>query len=283
MKMSIFNLLAVALLCTIADSWAAVTCTAPVSTGFSTAYAPTGIVPNVTQGTVSFNCTRTDPADPLTGYGVRADNGIHATGQQNRVNSGGNFLTYFAYQDSACTSIWSRPNFANQITFSLADVVVPQTINLNYWGCITTAGQIAPAGTYTGMITMQVRRDSGATIYSSATFGVTVINPATCAITRIDNVAFPTYVAFRNTPLVAPSANIELDCTNRLPYTMALNATGGVVVGLNYFLALSTSSSRGTGPGQIHTITGTMPANQAGTCAGGKCSGTNIHTLTITY
>ena len=72
---------------------------------------------------------------------------------------------------------------------------------------------------------------------------------------------------------------------------MALNASGGVVAGLNYALALNTSgsgginplTSSGTGFAQTFFINGSMPAGQAGTCASGSCPGTQAHRLTITY
>jgi hypothetical protein len=64
--------------------------------------------------------------------------------------------------------------------------------------------------------------------------------------------------------------------------------TTGTLIGLDYTLALSPAGGTGGGTGggspeSIHTITGTMAAGQAGTCAVGACTATQSHTLTITY
>ena len=70
---------------------------------------------------------------------------------------------------------------------------------------------------------------------------------------------------------------------------MSLNANSGVVSGLNYTLQINGQTppvnNRNPGPGlaQTHTINGSMPAGQAGTCSTGTCTGTQAHTLTITY
>lgn len=283
MKPKFMQLLAaMALLCSASWAQAAITCTAPTSTGFSTAYAPAGIVPNVTQGSVSFTCTRSVAGD-ATSVLLRANDGANATGVQNRARLG-SFISYEAYKNSGCGAVWTSNVTANFITVTLLSVLTPQPINVNFWGCIILAGQVVPAGRYTDTVTMRIRNNTDTSNLSvSNTFPVTITNPATCTITSIQNVAFGIYVAFRSTPLVAPAANIVLNCTSQLPYTLALNATSGVVAGLNYSLVLSTTSSRGTGPGQTHTITGTMAAGQAGTCATATCSATDPRTLTITY
>lgn len=262
---------------------AAITCTAPVATGFSTAYASAGVVPNVTQGSVDVTCTRTLASDSTVVY-LRANNTNQCGGGGNtEARFGGSCITYEGYRDSACTTIWTNAAAgAIPLTFS---TVGTQTINVPVWGCITIAGQspAAGAGTYTDSVPLQLRQTTSVgTTLASGNFPVSITYPASCVITSIAPVAFGTYVAFRSTPLSATS-NVVLNCTSRLPYSMALNTTSGVLVGLNYSLALSATTSRGTGPGQTHTITGTMPANQAGTCATSSCSGTNVHTLTITY
>ena len=101
-------------------------------------------------------------------------------------------------------------------------------------------------------------------------------------------VAF-TYTAFQGS--AAPgSTTFGTTCTNSLPYTMALDATSGVVSGLNYSLVLrdfadtvNVTGGNGTGLAQTYRIKGTMPAGQAGTCTSGACAGSDPRTLTITY
>ena len=116
---------------------------------------------------------------------------------------------------------------------------------------------------------------------------VSITNNANCAITSVANVVFGTYIAFRATPLVSPAANIVMNCTTDLPYTMTLDATSGVIAGLNYTLTINTLTppvdARGAGVGQIHSLVGTMPADQAGDCSMGSCFSSQIRTLTVTY
>lgn len=270
-------------------SWAqaTITCTAPTSSGIATAYLPTGVVPNYNQGTFSTTCTRSVGTDPTTVL-LRPNNGANATGVQNRARLGTSFINYETYKDSACSVLWSNAAIGNMLTLTLANVTTAQTISVpSFWACITLAGQVVPAGTYTDTVTIRVRDNTNSTSLSpNGSFAVSITNPATCTITSIADVAFGTYVAFRNTALVSPAANVVMNCTLNLPYTMALDATNGVIagVGLNYSLALSASGQlRGTGPGQTFTITGTMPSGQAGTCSSGSCSGSDTRTLTITY
>ena len=117
---------------------------------------------------------------------------------------------------------------------------------------------------------------------SATSFPVTIYYPAVCTITAAPgNVAFA-YTAFRATPLPA-STTFGVTCTNTLGYTLALDATSGVVIGLQYLLSLSAASATGTGAQQTFTINGTMPAGQAGTCTTGSCSGTSVRSITITY
>lgn len=284
---SIRLLTATAALCWASLAQALLTCAPPTSAGFTTAYASAGVVPNVTQTSVDVTCTRTNAGDPTVVY-LRANNSNRCGGGGNtEAIFGGSCISYEVYKTSTCTGIWTNNGAgAIPVTFS---TVGTQTVPVPVWGCITLAGQApaAGAGTYLdNPVTMTVRTTNGnGAILSSGTFSASITYPATCTITSIENVAFGTYVAFRNTALVSPNANIVLSCTFRLPYTMALDATTGVLNnGLYYSLALSTASSRGTGPGQTHTVTGTMPANQAGTCATGSCVATpQTRTLTITY
>lgn len=284
MKLKFIQLLfAMALIMASSLVQAVITCTAPTSTGFTTAYAPTGAVPNVTQGTVTFTCTRSAVADD-TSLLLRASNGVNVCAGSNDASLGVNCINYEAYQNSTCSTLWTNNSNATSILITLLPVLTAQPMTINFWGCITVAGQNKPAGNYTDTVVISIFTTAGVLIGAAiGTLAVSITNPATCSIISIDNVAFGSYVAFRATPLVAPTANIVLDCTSQLPYSMALDATSGVVVGLNYSLALSTTTSRGIGPGQTHTITGTMPANQAGTCTTGSCAGTQTRTLTITY
>ena len=269
------------------SSWAGATlsCTAPVSTGFSTAYAAVGAVPNVSQGTVSFNCTRSAAGD-ATSILLTANNGAHASGVQNRAQNGSRIL-YEAYKDSACAALWTSLVTSDFWLLSLVNILGSQSVSVSYWGCITVAGQVVAARTYTDAVTMQVldTTPQRRALSAKSTFPVSITSPATLAITAAPgNVAF-VYTAFG--PAVNASTSFVTTGSLNLPYTMALDADSGVASGLNYTLTIDSQpspvSARGSGAAQTHTINGTMPAGQAGTCSTGECSSSQVRTLTITY
>ena len=64
---------------------------------------------------------------------------------------------------------------------------------------------------------------------------------------------------------------------------MALDATSGTIVGLNYTLALSQTSATGNGLVQSHSVNGSIAGGQSGTCATATCSGSETRTLTVSY
>jgi spore coat protein U-like protein len=265
---------------------AAITCTAPTSTGFSTAYVSTGVVPNISQGTVSFNCTRTLAGDATTIL-LTANNGTHASGVQNRTQKGTQRILYEVYKNSACGSVWSSVVVSDFWTLNLLNILGAQPVTVSYWGCITAAGQVVAAGSYTDTVTMQVRANTASrpALSVTGTFPVSIVTPASLSITTAPgNVAF-NYTAFG--AAANSSTTFATLGTLNLPYTMSLDAYSGVISGLNFVLTLdgqgSAVSARGTGAAQTHTIHGTMPAGQAGTCNTGSCGTSQVHTVTITY
>ena len=126
-----------------------------------------------------------------------------------------------------------------------------------------------------------------ATLANAATvgptnFNVTVNLTSSCSLVSAPtDVAF-TYVSFGGAATATPSS-FTVKCTNLRPYTMALDATTGTVIGLNYSLALSAAGATGTGNDQVYSITGNMVGGQSGNCAAATCTGTDVRTLTITY
>jgi hypothetical protein len=127
-----------------------------------------------------------------------------------------------------------------------------------------------------------------ATLANAATvgpqnFNVTVNLTSSCSLTAAPtDVAF-TYTSFQVGAATATPSNFSVKCTNLRPYTMALDATSGTVIGLNYTIALSSGGSTGTGVDQNFQITGSMAGGQSGNCAAASCNGTDVRTLTITY
>lgn len=268
------------------EAFATITCTAPSSSGFSTAYAATGVVPNVSQGTVNFNCTRSVASD-ATSILLKANNGIHAKGVQNRTQTGSRRIQYEAYKDSACSAVWTSLVVSDFWVLNLLNILGAQPVTVSYWGCITAAGQVVSAGATTDTVTMQVLANTALrpALSVTSTFPVSITTPATLAITTAPgNVVF-NYTAFGSS-VNASTTFITLGTLN-LPYSMSLDAYSGVVSGLNYSLTLDSQTlpvlARGTGAAQTHMINGTMPEGQAGTCTTGSCVSSKVHTLTITY
>lgn len=257
---------------------AAISCTLS-STGFATAYVPSTAATNVTQGTVAVTCQRNVVGDGTTAnFTLAADNGLHATGQQNRAQLGASLINYDLFQDSTCATVW-RANAPNRISGTITGLAgfIPSSTNIPFWGCVPGSQTGLPAGTYTDTVTVTLRGAGTVT----ATFPVSIFTPASCSITTAPGTVSFTYTAFGG--VKNASTPFSVTCTNRLPYTMALDATVGVVGGLQYTVALSAPNATGTGLAQNFTVNGTMPANQAGTCAASSCTTTQIRTLTISY
>ena len=274
---------------------AAITCSIS-SGGFSAAYVPSTAAMNITQSSFTMTCQRNAGGDATTiSYGVRNDNGINRTGSQNRARLGAtaNYLLYELFADAGCSVVW-RNNPANDIldTIPVLTGFAPSSKTTNYWGCIPGSQTGLPAGTFTDTVTMTARFGLAGTgaVLATSSFPVSIVTPATCTISTAPGaVNFGTYTALG--AAVNANTTFGATCTSLLPYSMALDAVNGVVVGLNYSLGLSTTNMGGTSPlnstgnglAQSYFINGRMAAGQAGTCLGGTCPGTQARTLTITY
>lgn len=265
---------------------AAITCTV-TSSGWATAYVPSNPTTNITQSSFDVTCQRNAGGDPTTiNFSVAVDNGIHRTGGQNRARLGatGNYINYENYRDGTCAAIWGAIT-SQRITGSMTlSGLTPSTVTLPFWGCVGAGQTGKPAGTYTDTVTMTLRNTATGTTLDTGTFPVSIYTPAVCNVTTAPGTVSFTYSAFQASPAVA-STPFGVTCTNLLPYTMALDATVGVIQGLQYSISLSAAGATGNGLEQGHSVNGTMPAGQAGTCATGTCTPAvpNTHTVTITY
>jgi spore coat protein U-like protein len=260
---------------------AAITCTVS-STGWATAYVPANPGTNITQSQVTVTCRRNAGGDAATqAYTIAVNNGIHATGAQNRVQLGAtaNRLNYENYQNGTCTTLWG-PNAANRIAGTITGMVgfTPVSQVVSYWGCVP-AGQAGPAGSYTDTETMTLRYGAST---ATGTFPVTVTTPASCTFSTAPGTMTFNYTAFGG--VLNVTTPFALTCTTLLPYTMSLDSSVNVLVGLRYTLSIApVTSSTGTGAAQNYSINGVMDAVQAGACGSGTCNGTQTRTLMITY
>lgn len=119
---------------------------------------------------------------------------------------------------------------------------------------------------------------------ATATFNVTATLTSVCTVSTPSAVAF-TYTSFQAGPATATGGAFSVTCTGNLPYSLAVSAASGTVIGLAYTLTVPTGTQTGSGLAQNYTIGGSMTAGQAGTCATSAtpCTGSNTHTLTVTY
>jgi spore coat protein U-like protein len=123
---------------------------------------------------------------------------------------------------------------------------------------------------------------SAQAVNDSASVPVTVALTSKCVFGAVPTLAF-VYTSFQ-VAASQPTSLFNVKCTNTLAYTVgftsgaspsATDSATDTATNLAYTLALSSTVGPGTGVDKPYTITGTMAANQAGTCATATCSGTN--------
>ena len=237
-------------------------------------YVPTNPT-NPISSTMSTTCIKT--GGNIVNYTVSSG----ATGNYT-ATLGGNKLNFSltTTPNAACGNQWTTGNPSTLFSFPNSG-----TLSYTFYICVPT-GQNPAAGTYTGTVTLTA---ADPTVLATTTFVVSIITPASCTLSTTPGPVDFTYSAFQGSA-ASGSTTFGTTCTNSLPYTMALDATSGVVSGLNYSLVLrdfadtvNVTGGSGTGLAQTYRIKGTMPAGQAGTCASGACAGSDPRTLTITY
>lgn len=272
--------------------WAegAITCSVS-SPGFSAYYLSTNPI-DITQSSVTVSCNRGLTTDPISvTYFVAVDNGQNSGGGFNRaVRPGGgvaNRINYDTYKDSGCTTLWTNVGggrITGTINFAGTGVV---TQTQSWWGCIPSGQAGKNAGTFTDTVIMTLTAAGTTIVGAPFTFPVSVVNPANCTIAPAPgNIVF-NYTSFAPAPAIA-GTSFGANCTNLMPYTMALNSYGGTLLGLNYSLVLNGGVLSKTGIGGVDTIViqGTIAAGQSGTCAAtppATCFASQAHTLTISY
>jgi len=262
---------------------AAITCSASV-TNISTVYDPTSAVQNITTGSYTVTCIRlaTDPSTFSWQLGV--NDGLQAAAGLNRVASGVRRYSYDTWRlspyntankwgDAVGTRFTGTLNFGASLTASSSGP----------FDIVLAPGQtVQPAGTYTDTVTATLR-DSGGVAINTSTFGVTVLTTNSCQISVAPGNLDFTYTSLQASAATA-STTYGVRCTTGLPYTMALDATSGTLLGLPYNLAIAPSASGTcTGATQTYTVNGTIAAAKSGTCASAVCTGSQTRTLTLSW
>jgi spore coat protein U-like protein len=135
---------------------------------------------------------------------------------------------------------------------------------------------------------------------TSGQFNVSITLTSACTLGAVTPVAFA-YTSLQGSAATATGGGFSVTCTTSLPYTFGLQAGSGAatppgaatvavtdnVVNLGYSLGLSAAGGTGNGSSQAYSVTGTMAASQAGTCATASCTNgaaTNkTQTLIVNY
>jgi spore coat protein U-like protein len=262
---------------------AAYSCTVTL-TAVTVVYDPTSVVQNVTTGSYTINCTRALTDNSNLAWTLAVDNGQNAGGGFNRVempvNRRYNYDTY-RFAPYTAANLWGATaalRFSGTLAFGASTFAT----TTGPFDIVMPALQAAqPAGTYTDTMIATLRR--GATIMDTTAFGVTVRTNNTCQLSAPPgNVSF-TYTSFQ-AGAAAASTTYGVRCTTLLPYTMALDATSGTLLGLNYTLGIAPSTSgTGTGATQTYTINGSIAGGQSGVCATASCFASQTRTLTLSW
>lgn len=277
------------------DAWAAYDCFIAV-TSVDAFY---NSVSNVdTQGTVTLICSRAAGDANTLSYRIMAGPGLNpsANGQRRvKQTAGANYLTYSLSRGTtegggaACAnnSNWEDPTVgaAKVITGSL-NFGVALTASATWGYCIRLPAQgLPPAGTYTDAVSVSARYpDSSAGANTPpALLSYTVWVGDHCVFNTYPGTMAFSYTSFSPSAVTA-SQPFALRCSQGTPWTVSVDPPASSLLGLDYSIAASPASGTGLGnTGQTVTLTGTIPAGQAGTCATGTCTATQTHTVTISY
>jgi len=142
---------------------------------------------------------------------------------------------------------------------------------------------------------------SAGTVSNGFTVSVNLSSRCIATNASAPTLDFGTYTAFQGSA-AAPATPVTMtfDCTRGLaPVSVAFDTTNGtaagvgVLVGLQYSLSASSATTVagtaastttiGSADAVSYSVTGSMPANQAGTCGAATCAGTHTRTLIVTY
>ncbi len=254
--------------------------------GISLSYNPNAANALVGSGTVTVNCSKTGGNTATRYLEIGAGTGLNATGGQNRAANGSSRLTYALRRDAALTTAWGDTTGSRLAATTTS--VNSTTITLNWW-FTAAAGQTVATGTYLDTVTLRLYQSDTPNPSltdpspTTATLSIALTVTGQCSLSSPPGAVQFSYTSFQTTPATATSG-FAVTCTNGTPYTVALDATSGTLLGLSYQLALSATGTRvGNGVAQPMSITGTMPAGQSGVCAAATCNASQARTLTVSY
>ena len=261
-------------------------CAISSASGISLAYDPSNPTQTVGTGTVAINCQKSGGNSATVYYELGINGGVNLQGAQSRARNGAAAINYNSWRDNGYSQVWNDIS-SNRIKGSLSSTS-SSTIYVNYYISIP-ASQTAAAGNYLDTQSAVLYQGFSASAAStdisptSQTFGVSLSVANKCVLSSPPgNVNF-SYTSFQKNQSTA-NTSFAVTCQNNTSYSMALDATSGTLLGLNYSLSLSKSGTQtGNGSAQAATINGVMPSDQAGTCNAASCTASQARTLTISY
>lgn len=276
-------------------SQAAYSCTVSAASSGLIYQTPT---PQDVTGVATLLCTRSSGDANSLSFRLKATDGLQASAtspyRRARLGSTSNYLFYSLRRSGTCNNNtnWRAPTTGTTDvhtgTLSFGSALVA-TATLSY--CIRVrvgaGGNAASpaAGVYTdsfGIFAQYPNSDTGA-ITSSATVAFSVGASNQCVFNTYPGSLTFNYTAF-STSAQTSSTSLMLRCSSGLPWSISVSPNPAVLLGLRYQITPSPASGTGNGnTGQAITLTGNMQAGQAGTCNGSSCTGSQAHTVTITY
>lgn len=293
MKRLLFNPLAACMV--LGLGWAGGSAQAQVSTCTSfTVNSVSGIFTGAQlniDGNISLTCNYVSGTRNQTIY-IGIDEGELPAGRLLTRQTGTQTLAYAILRPNNYTGNWTTAQGRNlnnnqngglNATFNYP--AGTNTLTQNYvYRLRVAAGTLPVPGVYddsaVGVFARQTNQ--GGALRASTTFAATVSVLSQCFFSTAPAALSMNYVSFSSTASTG-NTSFAVTCTQTTPYTMALDATSGTLLGLNYTLALPVTSGAGTAFPQNYVVNGAIAAGQAGTCATANCSATQARTLTITY
>lgn len=151
-------------------------------------------------------------------------------------------------------------------------------------------GQIVPrAGDYDDQVRTRLRVGANSkslntttSVSATALFDVKVSTPESCVFSGAPGNIQLAYTSFQQVTSDT-SSTFDIGCTKGTAYGIALDATSGTLMNLDYSLKLSAKNATGNGLAQTFTVSASMAAGQSGTCATGTCSANETRSITISY
>lgn len=277
-------------------AWAVYSCSVS-ATSIGMLYVGSNVDAN---GTATLTCTRAGTDANTLSYRLKADNGLNFDGNRRvRLNATADYLRYSLSRGTVAggaatcqdSSTWFAPatGTVDVITGTLNfGAALTQSVTWGYCLRVRVGSGGNPnsptAGVYTDNVNIfaQYPNNDGGALTAPATITYQMAVSNQCVFNSFPATMNFSYTSFSPAPQVIAQA-FNLLCSNALPWSVAVSPASATALGLNYTIAPSPASGTGTGNNQAVTLTGTIPANQSGTCATANCTVTQNHTVTITY